>query len=379
MKTMLLLAGVALATVPSLASAERIETGTFGDITWTARSMLVGVGPTNAGNGNTPNTAPMPQFSGTVGLLMNGSVCSGTLLNDRRTILTAAHCVADTAGKVDVAQNGVTVFFRDPGTGPDVQLYYGGPGYSTIQSSEVVVNSLYSGAVIDQNDIAVVRLSNFAPNYAESYGLYTGDLTGKTATITGYGSTSSVGGAVGVNTANPNRLGWFRQGTNMYDFRFGDEVFENAWEPILGPRSRIEYSYISDFDSGLAVNDLSCRITQASNFGGRPGTRFCDLGTGATEVGVAGGDSGGGSFIDGKVASVNSYGLSFGPAWGDSNPGLNSSYGEFSGYVSVSHHAKWIAANMVPEPSTWALMILGFGAVGGAMRRRNVRTAVRFA
>jgi opacity protein-like surface antigen len=35
--------------------------------------------------------------------------------------------------------------------------------------------------------------------------------------------------------------------------------------------------------------------------------------------------------------------------------------------------------NAVPEPATWALMILGFGAVGGAMRRRQVKTAVRFA
>ena len=35
--------------------------------------------------------------------------------------------------------------------------------------------------------------------------------------------------------------------------------------------------------------------------------------------------------------------------------------------------------NAVPEPATWALMILGFGAVGGAMRRRSVKTAVRFA
>ena len=34
----------------------------------------------------------------------------------------------------------------------------------------------------------------------------------------------------------------------------------------------------------------------------------------------------------------------------------------------------------VPEPSTWALMILGFGAVGGAMRRRqSVKAAIRFA
>ncbi|KQT33536.1 hypothetical protein ASG29_05715 [Sphingomonas sp. Leaf412] len=33
----------------------------------------------------------------------------------------------------------------------------------------------------------------------------------------------------------------------------------------------------------------------------------------------------------------------------------------------------------VPEPATWGLMILGFGMVGGAMRRRAVKTAVRFA
>ena len=32
----------------------------------------------------------------------------------------------------------------------------------------------------------------------------------------------------------------------------------------------------------------------------------------------------------------------------------------------------------VPEPATWALMILGFGAVGGAMRRRT-KASVRFA
>lgn len=33
----------------------------------------------------------------------------------------------------------------------------------------------------------------------------------------------------------------------------------------------------------------------------------------------------------------------------------------------------------VPEPATWALMILGFGAVGGAMRRRAQKAVVRFA
>jgi hypothetical protein len=34
----------------------------------------------------------------------------------------------------------------------------------------------------------------------------------------------------------------------------------------------------------------------------------------------------------------------------------------------------------VPEPATWAMMLLGFGMVGFAMRKRsNVRTTVKFA
>ena len=37
------------------------------------------------------------------------------------------------------------------------------------------------------------------------------------------------------------------------------------------------------------------------------------------------------------------------------------------------------AAAAVPEPATWGLMILGFGAVGGAMRSRRRTTRVAFA
>jgi len=33
----------------------------------------------------------------------------------------------------------------------------------------------------------------------------------------------------------------------------------------------------------------------------------------------------------------------------------------------------------VPEPATWGLMIVGFGLIGAAIRRRGVRTSVRFA
>ncbi len=32
----------------------------------------------------------------------------------------------------------------------------------------------------------------------------------------------------------------------------------------------------------------------------------------------------------------------------------------------------------VPEPATWAMLILGFGVIGGAMRQRRVRTSVAY-
>lgn len=35
-----------------------------------------------------------------------------------------------------------------------------------------------------------------------------------------------------------------------------------------------------------------------------------------------------------------------------------------------------IGINAVPEPSTWALLILGFGAVGHTMRRRNTKVRI---
>lgn len=68
----------------------------------------------------------------------------------------------------------------------------------------------------------------------------------------------------------------------------------------------------------------------------------------------------------------------------------NGGYGaQFTGQVDrVEYYNDYVltgvsvvaAAGGVPEPATWALMIVGFGAVGAAMRRRaKVRTAVSFA
>lgn len=56
----------------------------------------------------------------------------------------------------------------------------------------------------------------------------------------------------------------------------------------------------------------------------------------------------------------------------------NATNGDYSWQFGVG--ALSFTASAVPEPATWALMILSFGAVGGAMRRRqSVAATVRFA
>jgi hypothetical protein len=244
------------------------------------------------------------------------------------------------------------------------------------------VHPSYTGSVIDQNDVAVIRLAAAAPAFAPSFGLYTQDLTGKDFNVWGYGVRSDTGGNVGGNLGT----GRLRQGDNRYDFRLGDAVFGTGWATeLVEPFARIEHSWLSDFDNGLAANDASCK-TVGLVFGFAANPKWCDLGRGAREVGVAGGDSGGPGFIDGLVASVNSYGLTYGTlAYGDIGPNpcdddpsttaipscLNSSFGEFTGYVPVYLHAGFINAALVPEPGTYLIMALGLVGVGAMARRRR--------
>ncbi len=50
------------------------------------------------------------------------------------------------------------------------------------------------------------------------------------------------------------------------------------------------------------------------------------------------------------------------------------------GTTATSFSATTIAASAVPEPTTWAMMLLGLGGVGVAMRRRpTTRVRIRFA
>ncbi|KQY85837.1 hypothetical protein ASD35_02940 [Pelomonas sp. Root1444] len=366
-----LAAAAALLAAAGAQAGPATLSGNHGDLAWTAQSSIVGATSTAAitGGGNPLYQAPRSQYSGVATLIMDyGSagafICSGTLLPNQRSILTAAHCVSNGTSARPLS---TSVYFY---TGSDADnLTWSQPTFS-YGVSNYFVQSAYTGKVFDQNDIAVLTLDSFVDSSVKTFGLYGGDdLTGLEYNIAGYGGRSEVGGAVGTNLGT----GLLRQGTNRYEYRLGDAAFGGIWDDILGvPASQIEYTYVSDFDNGTLNNDAGCRVAVAG-LGLAPSAKFCNTGTGAREVSSAGGDSGGPEFVDGLVASVTSFGVTFGTGFGDAAQGLNSSFGEFNGFVPVSIHRDFINAALatVPEPGSFALAGLSLLLLGASRRKRQ--------
>jgi hypothetical protein len=373
----ILAAAAGLLAPISVSAGTFIQTGTMNGMTYKAQSRIVGQTSTAtiAGGGNPIYFASAPKYSGVAALIMNYSsgnfICSGSLMTGGAAIVTAAHCVAPDATKGQLLST--TAYF---GGGTSSSDFFNGVGTTAVGVNSVTINPFYTGEVIDQNDIAVLGLSALAPIGAQTYDiLTTGDLTGEVFNVAGYGDRSDAGGSVGANIG----AGRLRQGENSYDFRFGDSAFGGFFTDIrpstgknfFGTTADVAYSFLSDFDNGIPANNAACLLGGAFGNSG-----FCDLGRGALEVSVAGGDSGGPQFINGKLASVTSYGLSFGPNFGDIDGALNSSFGEFNGFVPTYIHESFIrnaifsANSAIPEPSTWMIMIFGFAMVGSAMRRR---------
>jgi hypothetical protein len=350
--------------------------GSSNGLTWAAQSRIIGASPVGTGTfpdgeaGDPMYHPTFPEYSGVVGMLMQfdngGFVCSGTLLNDRRSIATAAHCVSSGAGTDN--PNSTTIFFQPEGGLDPSERIYGSPeGTVEIEVTDYFVNENYTGEVIDQNDIAILRLAEEAPEWAVSHDIYTNnDLDGQVFDVAGYGLRGN------GNDGDQAGTGRLRQGDNMYDYAFGDEAFGDFFTTDFFGTADVEFSYVSDFDNGLAANDQAGLIGQA--FGT---DAFNDVGLGLDEVGIAGGDSGGPNFINGLLSGINSYGLSFGEDFGDIGGGLNNSFGEFSGYVPTWIHADFIARSMfqmdevpVPTPAALGLLGLGLGFIGWKKRKQ---------
>jgi len=371
----------------------KMASGSKNGMSWTAVSRVIGqtatsdvLAPSNTIGGGNPIYKPSANKSGTVALIMeysNGDrfICSGSVMADGRSIATAAHCVSGGAGTANPVKT--TVHFYNGN--PDERAV--NPGASETRSvTAYFVHPEYTGEVIDQNDIAILRINTEAPASAQRYDLFTtNDLTGTQFNVAGYGTRSTTGGDNGNTAPFGARTGYLREGDNIYDYAWGDSRFQDffttrdttgqfAGQNFFG-FAEVEFSFISDFDNGLQAQNQSRRIANAIGLGPLGNTFFADVGVGAREVGIAGGDSGGPGFVDGKLATINSYGLTFGTNFGDFGGGLNSGWGEFSGYVPVFIHTDFIATTAVPEPASWAMLIMGFGLTGATMRRRRGVTA----
>lgn len=143
-------------------------------------------------------------------------------------------------------------------------------------------------------------------------------------------------------------------GSGVYSFTLGTEPMSFDW----------------GIDAGLAAGGTVDALITLTN-----------LGTGATfsyDPFFSGNDN---EYLNGSAE--NSFRLEWAPIGFDPNVNdtyqVNLTYNDATGAAhSLDVFAK-LGTGAVPEPATWAMMMLGLGMVGGAMRRRRRTMAVSLA
>jgi V8-like Glu-specific endopeptidase len=294
--------------------------------------------------------------------------CTGTLLANRRQILTAAHCI--TNGSAAVVASSIDVRFQgaDNSTAPfastiTVQNAGNAPAPGNMQ-----VMPGYTGVVIDSRDLAVLTLPTEAPAFAQGVGLFNGtaaDVLGRQVTFAGYGSTGT--GATG--DIQPGYDFRRRFGFNRFEATCatGGSCTSDATEGIL----------IADFDNGSPQGGYN-GDTMCALFAPVPAPlqgQLCNRGVTndiLDEVGIGRGDSGGSALFNGLIVGVASWGARL------DNTFAFGGWGTISGHASVLNttNRTWLNSviqptNVVPEPGTYALMITGLALLGGIARRRR--------
>ncbi|WP_052307430.1 trypsin-like serine protease [Coleofasciculus chthonoplastes] len=268
---------------------------------------------TTTGNPDDYLVSPGTGYDGVAQLSLGGvwgSSCTGGLLGTGAHILTAAHCLTDDFGNLDV-WDGTATFELSTG---DINL----------SVADIFVHDDWTGDIYNGYDIAILELTDIAPDTVDRYDIYrNNNEVGKIGKKVGYG------GSGNGNVGDVFWDGLKRSGQNRYDASgdlFNQLLSDNFSDSLLA----------YDFDNGLAANDA---------FGYWFGDDYADLGLGLNEVSAASGDSGSPTFIDGAIAGVTSFMLRVYYLDGissDIDDALNSSFGEFSFDTRASSYTNWI-------------------------------------
>ena len=266
---------------------------------------------------------------------MNGTHnCTGSLLADGQTVLTAAHCV-------DTASTATATFVNAAGT----------TFSQNATGSALAINPSYDNVVIHGNDIAVVTFpSTFDPSIPRYEIVSSGfNAIGQQGVVLGFGQSGI--GTSGVSIG----LGTKRAGLIEYESLGLGTKGEAGW---LNDNTQL----VADFDSGSPAND-------AFNIEyGDP----ADLGFGNDEVGFAVGDSGGPTFYNEsgtfRIGAVSSWVA--GDTTADVVNGTPFTWGEFNGSANLGEASmNAFVLNAIPEPGSVSLFGLTCFLIG--LRRRR--------
>ena len=251
-------------------------------------------------------------YDGVVRIRVSDYYATGVLLNDGRSLLTAAHLYTDISNPVANTE----IFF-------ETQTQY----KTSLLAQSVTIHPDYN-TITTGADLAIVRLSESAFLDAQRYNIYReDDIEGQSFTMVGYGVAGMGDEGTETTLSAPTR----RMADNSVD---GDIDLLNyylgstlSWHAPQGTQ------FIADFDNGSYTNDAAGRLLNNAH-----------RGVGLQEGLITAGDSGGPAFIEDKIAGIASYtaSLSSGNIHPDIDDINNSSYGEIAAWQKISYYQEWI-------------------------------------
>ena len=257
--------------------------------------------------------------------------CTGSLLPTGRHILTAAHCITFL---------GTNIPFPESISDTTVKFDLDGE-FIVRDVVREVFHPNWDGNVAHGYDIAILELSEQAPDVADRYDIWRdlGRELGREFTKVGYGVNGS-----GTNGMDDDQFEDLQNAQDVTARHLGENKYEVAGDTLQkqlnsdAPITNGELVLAYDFDSGSWMNNSLRRLGFAS-----------DLGLGANrEAMAAKGDSGGPNFIDGKIAGVTSYGFGFSSNL-DASPNVTDfSFGEIGVDTRVAAFADWVDSHLPP-------------------------------